>query len=192
VQLALNGAAHVHAIDVDERAVANTRENAFRNGVSDRMSVARVDLYPWVPEERYEVIVSSLYQVPVDPFQQVSGHRPVDYWGRNAFDKLIEKLPQALAAEGVAYLVHLSFLSQQRTEELLQRAGLEATVVDYDLFNFPSYFREGIAQIERVEELSDAYHLRMSEYDVAVAYLLEVRRSGEGTSSNGVPWARRS
>ena len=192
VQLALNGATHVHAIDVDEQAVANTRDNAFRNGVADRMSVQHVDLYPWVPEERYEVIVSSLYQVPVDPFQQVSGHRPVDYWGRNAFDKLIEKLPQALAAEGVAYLVHLSFLSQQRTEELLQRAGLEATVVDYDLFNFPSYFREGIAQIERVEELSDAYHLRMSEHDVAVAYLLEVRRSGEGTSSNGVPWARRS
>ena len=38
VQLALNGAAHVHAIDIDERAVENTLANAFRNGVADRVT----------------------------------------------------------------------------------------------------------------------------------------------------------
>ena len=190
VQLALNGAAHVHAIDVDERAVANTRENAFRNGVSDRMSVARVDLYPWVPEERYEVIVASLYQVPVDPFQRVSTHRPLDYWGRNAFDQVIAKLPQALAPEGVAYVVQLSILSQHRTDELLRAAGFTATVVDYDLFHFSAAFEPSVAQIDRVEELSDAYHLRLSEHDVVVAYLLEIRRSGDGPDNGSAPWAR--
>ena len=55
VQLALNGAAHVHALDIDDRAVANTLANAFRNGVADRVTAATVDLFPWVPEERYEV-----------------------------------------------------------------------------------------------------------------------------------------
>ena len=54
VQLALNGAAHVNAIDLDERAVANTLTNAFRNGVAERVTAAAVDLYPWVPEERYD------------------------------------------------------------------------------------------------------------------------------------------
>ena len=112
VQLALNGAAHVRAIDVDRRAVANTLTNAFRNGVADRVSATGVDLYPWVPEERYEVIVASLYETPVDPFQQVAGHRPVDYWGRGLLDQLIRKLPQALAPEGVAYVVQLSVASQ--------------------------------------------------------------------------------
>jgi S-methylmethionine-dependent homocysteine/selenocysteine methylase/SAM-dependent methyltransferase len=192
VQLALNGASHVHAIDVDDRAVANTRDNAFRNGVADRMSVARVDLYPWVPEERYEVIVASLSQIPSDPFQQVAGHRPVDYWGRNAFDQLLAKLPRALAPEGVAYVVQLSILSQQRTAELLAASGFEATVVDYDLFPFPEAFRDEASQIERVEELSDAYHLRMSGQDAVVAYLLEIRRRGEGTIDAGAaPWAVR-
>ena len=38
MQLARNGAAHVHAIDIDERAVENTLTNAFRNGVADRVS----------------------------------------------------------------------------------------------------------------------------------------------------------
>ncbi|HEY2437884.1 MAG TPA: homocysteine S-methyltransferase family protein, partial [Solirubrobacteraceae bacterium] len=60
VQLARNGAAHVHAIDIDEAAVKNTLTNAFRNGVADRVSAATQDLFPWVPEERYDVIVASL------------------------------------------------------------------------------------------------------------------------------------
>src|SRR3954471_13706699 len=38
IQLARNGAEHVHAIDIDRRAVANTLSNAFRNGVADRMT----------------------------------------------------------------------------------------------------------------------------------------------------------
>ena len=64
VALARNGAAHVHAIDIDEAAVKNTLTNAFRNGVADRVSGAARDLYPWVPEERYDVIVASLYPDP--------------------------------------------------------------------------------------------------------------------------------
>jgi SAM-dependent methyltransferase len=190
IQLALNGAAHVHCIDISEAAVANTRDNAFRNGVADRVTVAQVDLYPWVPEERYEVIVASLFQIPVDPFEGISSHRPVDYWGRNAYDQLLTKLSRALAPEGVAYVVQLSILSEQRTTELLAEAGFEATVVDYDLYNFPPYFAQSLAQIERVEDLSDAYHVRISEHDVLVAYLLEVRRSGSGGGDG--PWASRS
>lgn len=188
VQLALNGAAHVHCIDVDERAVANTRDNAFRNGVADRISASRVDLYPWLPEERYEVIVASLYQLPSDPFQQAATHLPIDYWGRNALDQLIAKLPVALAPEGVAYLVQLSIISQQRTEELLERAGFEATVVDYGLFPFSDTFMAAREQIGRVEELSDAYHVRLSEHDVLVAYLLEVRRRGDRPAVAAAPW----
>ena len=67
VQLALNGAEHVHAIDIQRRAVANTLANAFRNGVADRVSGAEVDLYMVEPEERYDLVVASLYQMPVDP-----------------------------------------------------------------------------------------------------------------------------
>ncbi len=190
VQLALNGAAHVHAIDIDERAVLNTQTNAFRNGVAERVTAATVDLYPWVPEERYEVIVASLSQMPVDPFQQVSTHRPVDYWGRSGLDQLISKLPDALAPEGVAYLVQLSILSQQRTLELLDAAGFTAEVVEYDLFRFPVDIDDSRTQIRRVEELSDAHHLRLSEHDVMVAYLLEVRRKDGGGRDGAVPWER--
>ena len=176
VQLALNGAAHVHAIDIDERAVLNTLTNAFRNGVAERMTAATVDLYPWVPEERYEVIVASLPQMPVDPFQQVSTHRPVDYWGRSRLDQLISKLPDALAPEGVAYLVQLSILSQRRTRRAARRAPASPPRSWSRPVPLPPRHRRSRTQIRRVEELSDAHHLRLGEHDVMVAYLLEVRR----------------
>ena len=122
VQLARNGAAHVHAIDIDEAAVKNTMTNAFRNGLADRVSAAAQDLYPWVPEERYDVIVASLYQMPVDPFEQVGTHRPLDYWGRNLLDHLIRLLSEALADDGTAYVMQLSIIGERRTTQLLDSA----------------------------------------------------------------------
>lgn len=180
VQLALNGAEHVHAIDLEPQAVANTLTTAFRNGVADRVSGAPQDLYPWVPEERYDVVVASLYQMPVDPYEQSVTHRPLDYWGRMAVDQLIGKLPHALAPGGVAYVMQLSLLSQRRTARLVDQAGLTARVVDYAFFEFPELFQQRLAQIRRVEEQSDAYHLEFDAHDVMVAYLLEIKHKTDG------------
>ncbi len=175
VQLALNGAEHVHAIDIQRQAVANTLANAFRNGVADRVSGAEVDLYyVGEPRERYDVVVASLYQLPVDPFEQFTGHRPLDYWGRNLVDHLIGLLPRLLAEDGVALVMQLSILSQLQTAELLERAGLASRIVDFGFFPFTPLFERNREQIERVEQLSDAYHLRLADEDVMVAYLLEL------------------
>jgi S-methylmethionine-dependent homocysteine/selenocysteine methylase/SAM-dependent methyltransferase len=172
VQLARNGAAHVHAIDIDAAAVKNTLGNAFRNGVADRVTAAQVDLYPWVPEERYDVIVASLHQLPVDPFELVSSHRPRDFWGRNLIDHLIRILPDALADDGVAYIMQLSIIGEHRTVELLDQAGYSSRVVE---FGFAELERSD--QVLRVEERSDAYHLGLTGRDLMVAYLLEVSRA---------------
>ena len=174
VQLALNGARHVHAIDIDAAATRNTLSNAFRNGVADRVTAATVDLYPWVPEERYDVIVSTVPQLPVDPFEQTSTHRPLDYWGRNLLDHLIALLPNALSEDGVALVIQLSIAGEERTLAQLARAGLRARVVDFGFVGFEPAFSERAEQIARVEELSDAYHLRLGDHDVMVAYLLEI------------------
>jgi cyclopropane fatty-acyl-phospholipid synthase-like methyltransferase len=176
VQLARNGAAHVHAIDIDETAVKNTMTNAFRNGLADRVSAGAQDLYPWVPEERYDVVVASLYQMPVDPFEQVTTHRPLDYWGRNLLDHLMRLLPEALADDGVAYLMQLSIIGERRTTQLLDSLGFQARVVDFGFFEFSDLFAERNEQINRVEERSDAYHLTLGRSDVMVTYLLEVTR----------------
>jgi S-methylmethionine-dependent homocysteine/selenocysteine methylase/SAM-dependent methyltransferase len=172
VQLARNGAAHVHAIDIDAAAVKNTLGNAFRNGVAERVTAAQVDLYPWVPEERYDVIVASLHQLPIDPFEQVSSHRPRDFWGRNLIDHLIRMLPDALADDGVAYIMQLSIIGERRTVELLEQAGYSSRVVEFGFAEL-----DHSEQVLRVEERSDAYHLRLGEPELMVAYLLEVSRA---------------
>jgi S-methylmethionine-dependent homocysteine/selenocysteine methylase/SAM-dependent methyltransferase len=182
VQLARNGAAHVHAIDIDTTSVKNTLTNAFRNDVADKVSAAAQDLYPWVPEERYDVIVASLYQTPVDPFEQVTTHRPLDYWGRNLLDHLIRLLPEALADDGTAYMMQLSVIGRRRTAELLDGLGYQARVVDFSFFEFSELFNSKREQISRVEEHSDAYHLKFRSTDVMVAYLLEITRKTKDTS----------
>jgi release factor glutamine methyltransferase len=174
LQLALNGASRVHAIDVDRDAVANTLSNAFRNGVADRVTGESVDLYHWEPNERFELVVASLYQMPVDPYEESTGHRPLDYWGRNLLDHLLRLLPSLLTEDGFAYVMQLSIVGQVETERLLAEGGLRARVVDFSSFPFGPLFAENREQIERVEQLSDAYHLKLASEDVVIAYLLEV------------------
>ena len=115
VQLALNGAEHVHAIDIDRNAIANTVSNAYRNGVGDRVSGDDVDLYQWTTEDRYDLIVASLFQMPVDPYEEPSGHRPLDYWGRNQLDHFLSRLPKLLTADGRALIMQLSIVGQVAT-----------------------------------------------------------------------------
>jgi 23S rRNA G2069 N7-methylase RlmK/C1962 C5-methylase RlmI len=177
IELARNGAEHVHAIDIDRRAVANTLSNAFRNGVAERITGEAIDLYPWVPKDRYDIVVASLYQMPVDPYEQPNSHRPLDFWGRNLVDHLFTLLPKLLNDGGVAYVMQLSILGQERTAELLAEGGFQSRVVDFEFFAFHSLFEQRKDQIDRVEELSDAYHLRFRDEDVMVAYLLEVTRA---------------
>ncbi|HEY7381560.1 MAG TPA: homocysteine S-methyltransferase family protein [Gaiella sp.] len=176
VQLALNGATHVHAMDIDRNAVANTLANAFRNGVSDRVTGEDVDLYEWQPDARYDVVVASLYQMPVDPFEEPTGHRPLDYWGRTLLDHFLRTLPEVLADGGRAFLMQLSIVGQQETSRQLEALGLRARVVDFSFFPFGPLFERNKEQIKRVEELSDAYHITLGGQDVMVSYLLEIEQ----------------
>ena len=140
VQLALNGAASVHAIDIDRNAVANTLANAFRNGVSERVTGDTADLFDWEPDRSFDIVVASLYQLPVDPFEEPTGHRPLDYWGRTLLDHFLRLLPKLLAPDGKAYVMQLSIVGQLATERLLAAAGLQARVVEFSFFPFGPLF----------------------------------------------------
>ncbi len=176
VQLALNDAQQVHAIDIQSKAVENTLANAFRNGVAERVSGETIDLYTAMPAEKYDIVVASLYQTPVDPHKGESCLRPADFWGRNVFDHLINLLPGLLEEGGIAYLMQISVLSQRETVRLMRKAGLKCKVIDFSFFQFGESFMENIEQIRHVEELSDAYHLSLADEQVMVMYLFEVTR----------------
>ena len=175
VQLALNGATHVHAIDLEEKAVANTLDNAFRNGVAERVTGETADIYPWIPSERYEVVVANLPQTPIDPVWQLSSHRPTDYWGRGLVDQVINKLPRGLAPEGSAFVTLTSLLSRERTADLIARAGMVAEVLAWELQDLPREFLEHRDHLAHIEQISDGYTLHIGDQDVLVTYLLEIR-----------------
>jgi hypothetical protein len=78
--------------------------------------------------------------------------------------------------------MQLSIIGQAQTEALLTEHGLAARVADYSFFPFEPVFEENRAQIERVEQLSDAYHIEVADEDVMVAYLLEITRVGPEAS----------
>ena len=176
VQLALNGATAVRAIDIQDAATANTMTNAFRNGVADTVTADVVDLYTFIPEKTYDIVVASLYQMPVNPFDKGVSHRSVDYWGRNLLDHLFKLLPDLLSEDGIAYVMQISILGQLKSAELLAESGLSAEVVDYNFFEFSGPFIEQLEQIRCVERQSDAYHFTFADTDVMVMYLLKITR----------------
>ena len=192
VQLALNGAAHVHAIDRHESAVSNTLDNAFRNGVADRVTSEVADIYPWLPEERYEVVVANLPQTPTDPSSEPFSHRPTDYWGRGLIDQVITKLPRALAVEGRAFITMISLLSRETTISLLAAAGLAAEIVEWELQDLPDTYLAHRDHIAEIEQLSDSYTVHIGERPVLVTYLLEIRHAAIAGLSVQSPWSSRS
>ncbi len=176
VQLARNGARQVVALDIDKAAVANTLTNAFRNDVADRVTGQVADLYAFTPDNPFDVVVASLYQMPTDPRGQLSAHRPVDYWGRNIFDHFLEMLPSLMADNGTAYVMQISLVGQGRTDSILRDLGFTCRVVDFNLYNFSDVFLDNHDQIQRVAEESDAFYFSFREQDVMAMYLLEIRR----------------
>jgi len=179
IQLALNGATEVTALDIQQAAIDNTLTNAFRNGVAGKITGVAEDLYSFTPAHKFDLVVASLYQMPTDPRGQYSGHRDVDYWGRNLLDHLISQLPAYLEPGGLAYVMQISILGAHRTEQLLEQHGYTARVVDFNLYQFNPVFHRHLEQIRRVEELSDAYHFNFgADEQVTVMYLLEIKAAG--------------
>ena len=172
----------MHAIDIDKRAVANTLSNAFRNGVADRVSGEQVDLYPWDPEHRYDVVVASLYQMPNDPFQQLTSHRPLDYWGRGLFDHLLSLLPQLLEPDGRAYLMQLSILSQRET--LKQLAGEGPRRGEWSTSASSSSARCSVNTLNRSAASRSSptpTTFDFGDVNMMIAYLIEITRENGST-----------
>ena len=151
--------------------------NAFRNGVADRVTAATQDLYPWVPEERYDVIVASLHQTPADPAAQAI-EPPAD----RLLGPQHARSPARPAARGAGRRwnrVPCAAVDNRTAPHGLsccRALGLEARVVDFSFLEADDPGSSMRQQMARVEAHSDAYHLSFGETDVLVAYLLEITR----------------
>jgi S-methylmethionine-dependent homocysteine/selenocysteine methylase len=181
VQLALNGASHVHSIDSSPAAVDCTRRSAFRNDVSSAVTAETADITAWQPREHYQVVVASLEQPATDPSQQDPVARDFDPWGRLLIDAFLTKLPALLARDGVAYITQSSLISQQQTAEMLAAADLVGQVVDWRLWP-ASTPPDALPHRQLIEQRSDAFCLDVATQggreELIVVYVLQIRRAG--------------
>jgi SAM-dependent methyltransferase len=123
---AAHGAEHVVATDIDPTAVACTLENALRNGFAGRFRGCVGSLFEPVARERFDVIVTTLPQLPAP--------RPViatRYGGPDGLDLLRElagRVRAHLKAGGRLYLLVTGWAGPERVAELLSARGLSVRV----------------------------------------------------------------
>jgi hypothetical protein len=101
---------------------------------------------------------------------------------------VIQKLHQALAPEGAAFVAITSLLSRERTVDQIAEAGLTVDVVSWELQDLPPEFLSQREHLARIEQLSDAHTLSIGDDVVLVTYLLEVRHSTSRNAPSGFPF----
>ena len=165
------------------RRPARGRQHArrTRSATASRTASPRpaTDLYPWVPEERYEVIVASLPETPVDPFQpgrrapagRLLGPRAARPGARASCPRRSRRRASRTSCSSRSPRRRGRSSCSPRTAS---RAASWTSGCSASRPGSPT----SRAQIARVEELSDAYHVRIGDHDAMVAYLLEIRHAG--------------
>ena len=122
---ARGGAAHVHAVDVSEVAIASAKENAEQNGLSSVISFQTADVFDLLPQlegkREYDFII-------LDPPAFTKSRKTIDAAARGY--KEINLRAMKLLPRG-GYLATCScshFMSRERFEKMLKEAAADASV----------------------------------------------------------------
>jgi release factor glutamine methyltransferase len=132
VSAAMAGAGAVTAVDVSRRAVLTAELNARLNGV--RVRGRRGRLFQPVAGERFDAIASNPPYLPAedDALPSRGPTRATDAGadGRVLLDEICREAPAHLRPGGALLVVHSSVIGVDRTEALLEQAGLRVDVLE--------------------------------------------------------------
>jgi release factor glutamine methyltransferase len=132
VSAAMAGAGAVTAVDVSRRAVLTAELNARLNGV--RVRGRRGRLFEPVAGERFDAIASNPPYLPADdgtlPTRGPTRATDAGLDGRVLLDAICRDAPAHLRPGGALLVVHSSVIGIERTEALLEQAGLRVDVLE--------------------------------------------------------------
>ncbi|GAA5174917.1 hypothetical protein GCM10023321_79800 [Pseudonocardia eucalypti] len=126
VTAALHGCAEVTAVDISEAAVANTKANAARHFVADRVEAGLSDLFQGVsPDRRFDVIFWNVPWTYVHPGYSLrsSLHAAVFDPGYQNQARYIAEGPRYLAPNGRLFIGTADLGERDRLDELANAAG---------------------------------------------------------------------
>lgn len=127
VTAALSGCDRVTALDINSKAVANTKVNAQRHGVSDRVTALQSDLYSGLPEgDRYDAIFWNVpWTLVEDGFDLKTGlHRAVFDPGYDGQARYISGAREHLASGGRLFIGTADLGDEELLERLAREAGM--------------------------------------------------------------------
>lgn len=142
VALAMAGAAHVTALDVNPACADVTRDNAARNGIRPAQIATIVgDLAELKVAEPWDLVVCNPPHFPHDPVYVANDGIEAALVGgsdgRALYDVLLARLDELLAPGGTLLLTHSSLTDIPRTRQTLRRNGYECRTVQVCELDIP-------------------------------------------------------
>lgn len=151
------GSRRVTAVDVDRRALLNTRINALLNGVGVRVVCG--DLTAPVKGSEFDIVVANPPYVPAAD-DTLPTDRSARCWdagcdGRALLDRICRDVPALMARDGVLLLVQSTVSNVDASRSQLEARGLAVDVVATTRIPFGPVLRER-AQMLRERGLLDS------------------------------------
>ncbi|MEW2474684.1 50S ribosomal protein L11 methyltransferase [Micromonospora gifhornensis] len=142
VALAMAGATHVTALDLNPACADVTRDNAARNGIRPAQVATIVgDLAELAVVEPWDLVVCNPPHFPHDPVYAADDGIEAALVGGNdgraLYDVLLARLDELLAPGGTLLLTHSSLTNIPRTREMLRRNAYECRTVQVCELDIP-------------------------------------------------------
>jgi release factor glutamine methyltransferase len=153
--LAAKAGCRVVATDVVPEAVACARENAFLNGVGDRVEVRAGDCYEPVRGRRFDLICANPPQMPTPPGRErddpaaAADNGGLDGW--EVLDRIVQGAPAHLAPGGRLVFTIFGFLGKKTAFAKLEAAGLTPLVLGSEVQPFPRIGYERLDHLRSVD-----------------------------------------
>ncbi|MFQ5406572.1 MAG: HemK2/MTQ2 family protein methyltransferase [Candidatus Micrarchaeia archaeon] len=130
----------VLAVDLNNDAVACSKKNAEKNGVSNKTKFKKSDLFSNVGKERFETIIFNPPYLPTTEDEQLQKEINLAFDGgpdgRKAINKFLLEFDEFLAPKGVVLMVQSSLADEQKTLDFLGKKGFKAQKMEEEKFFF--------------------------------------------------------
>jgi methylase of polypeptide subunit release factors len=146
----LKGAKHVTAVDINPRALIDTRENASRMGVGEKITVRQSNLYQRLPFQKYDVILWNIPYENIQPKRLTLSERAVYDPGYRKINLFLRESRKRLRARGYVVVGFSPTIGNAKLlESIIQKNGY--TILKKVGKNMPRAKVKGIRKLTRYE-----------------------------------------